>query len=594
MVLRNLWHYSRCFSSITSHIVLSDSVRTALKNNKGVVALESTFRTARSLEDGIRSEGAVPATIALLDGKICIGLSENQLKRVAGASDALKVSRRDIAYALVKKAVGGTTVAATMYLANLAGIQVFATGGIGGVHRGVNQSMYRFYRGKVHLKFSKHYKLLSFSYLAFDISADLLELSRTPVIVVCAGVKSILDIDKTIEYLETHSVNCIVYGTSNVFPGFFTRKTTSKGQYSTENIEDVIDIMNTSKELGLMAGTVLACPIPEEYKADGLLIENAIQKALKDADEKKIRSQEITPFLLKRVNELTEGASMKTNITLLNNNARIAARLAKKMMSMKRSKPRPVEATQVSKTDIDNIKPKIVVVGATILDFEAITQQDIKDDGGSYVGAVRQRCGGVGRNHADGLARLGCDSILLSSIGSDDYGRYFLNRCSHIDTSRMISVAEMSTAVYMSVNVRGNIRYGISSIGEIVNKITPELITQNEDVISSSNFIVLDGNIPKETLQKAIDISRFYGSQVKYLYTYFTVWYEPTDIQKVRKMFDCDRVDVIQAVSPNANEFREMTRRSGVELHDVWYPNDVTDPDYLTTSNEGQQALTKA
>ncbi|VDL87630.1 unnamed protein product [Nippostrongylus brasiliensis] len=249
------------------------------------------FSTAKLLEDAVRSEGSEPATIALLDGNIHVGLSNENLTRVAETMDSVKVSRRDIAYALNKGLVGGTTVAATMFLAHMAGIRVFATGGIGGVHRGAEET--------------------------FDISADLIELMQTPVTVVCAGVKSILDIPKTLQFLETHSVNCIVYGEKNAFPGFFTKETTEKGQFSTTDLHDVVQHMEMSRKLGLKAGTILACPIPDKLTGDGKRIEEAIVTALKEAKEKNITSQSVTPFLLSRLNQLTSGESLRISEILL-------------------------------------------------------------------------------------------------------------------------------------------------------------------------------------------------------------------------------------------------------------------------------------
>ncbi|VDK40615.1 unnamed protein product [Cylicostephanus goldi] len=303
----------RRLHSLPRNFIISPNVKAALAAKKGVVALESTvithglpypqnLETAKSLEEVVRSGGCEPATIALLDGNVHVGLTNAELSRVADSMESIKVSRRDIPFALNKGVVGGTTVAATMYLAHMAGIEVFATGGVGGVHRGAEQT--------------------------FDISADLIELSKTPVTVVCAGVKSILDIPKTIEFLETHSVNCIVYGPRNVFPGFFTQETTRKGQFNTMDLEEVAQIIETSKAFGLSAGTLLACPIPSEFQANGNVIEEAVQKALKEASEKGIQSKDVTPFILAYVNQLTSGASMKTNIALLKNNAKIAAQLA--------------------------------------------------------------------------------------------------------------------------------------------------------------------------------------------------------------------------------------------------------------------------
>nr|CDJ95063.1 unnamed protein product [Haemonchus contortus] len=378
----------RRLQTLPSPIVVSSAVRSALASKKGVVALESTvithglpypnnLETAKLLEDVVRSEGCEPATIALLDGKVHVGLSREHLERIAESREAVKVSRRDIPHALNKGVIGGTTVAATMYLAHMVGIRVFATGGIGGVHRGVDQTL--------------------------DISADLIELMRTPVTVVCAGVKSILDIPKTVEFLETHSVNCIVFGKRNVFPGFFTQETEAKGQFCTEDLADVVRTMEISDTLGLEAGTVLACPIPDALQGDGKTIENAVQTALEEARCKNITSKDVTPFLLSRVNQLTAGESMRINIGLLENNARIGGRLARLLAESK--SPRLSKARASTEQDSATKKrPKIVVIGATIVDIEAISNEDVKIDGGSYLGELRRRCGGVGRNHADALA----------------------------------------------------------------------------------------------------------------------------------------------------------------------------------------------
>ncbi|EGT30642.1 hypothetical protein CAEBREN_09257 [Caenorhabditis brenneri] len=323
-------------------MIISSQVKEALANGEGVVALESTvithglpyphnLSTARSLEQKVRSSGSHPATIALFDGKIHVGLDDEKLEILASSKNAVKVSTRDIAKTLIKKEVGGTTVASTMKIAHAAGISVFATGGIGGVHRGADQT--------------------------FDISADLQELSKTPVCVVCSGVKSILDIPKTVEYLETHSVNCVVYGQENVFPSFFTRKSNSRAQFNTERLEDIVQLMKTSKSLGLPYGTILACPIPEKYAADGDVIQRAINQAVQEAIEQNIASQNVTPFILARVNELTEGASMATNIALLENNASIAGRLAAKMNDR-----RPITVSQTYSSSSTPKKPRVVSV----------------------------------------------------------------------------------------------------------------------------------------------------------------------------------------------------------------------------------------
>uniref|UniRef100_A0A914UM51 Pseudouridine-5'-phosphate glycosidase n=1 Tax=Plectus sambesii TaxID=2011161 RepID=A0A914UM51_9BILA len=279
----------------TNSFVVAEEVREAVKSGSAVVALESTvithglpypenIRAAQSLEQVVRQEGAVPATIALLNGRVHVGLSNTELEQIAAAKDAVKVSRRDLPIALAKGRLGGTTVAATMFLAHRAGISTFATGGIGGVHRGAEQT--------------------------FDISADLIELGRTPVTVVCAGVKSILDVRKTLEYLETQSVPVVVFGDSNIFPGFFSATSDCKAPFSTSSIDDLVDICEHSASLGLSAAPLIACPIPQQHAAAGMEIEEAIQKALREANAAGIRSQDVTPYLLRRVNELTQGKSL--------------------------------------------------------------------------------------------------------------------------------------------------------------------------------------------------------------------------------------------------------------------------------------------
>ncbi|KAK6030027.1 kinase, PfkB family [Ostertagia ostertagi] len=488
----------RRLHGLPPQVVVSAAVRSALASRKGVVALESTvithglpyphnLETAKLLEDTVRSEGSEPATIALLDGRIHIGLSNEQLARIAESQEAVKVSRRDIAHALNKGVIGGTTVAATMYLAHMAGIRVFATGGIGGVHRGVDQTM--------------------------DISADLIELMRTPVTVVCAGVKSILDIPKTVEFLETHSVNCIVFGKRNVFPGFFTQETQARGQYCTEDLNE-----RCRKICDLEAGTILACPIPDELQGDGKIIENAVQVALDEAKSKNIVSKDVTPFLLARVNQLTGGESMRINIGLLQNNARIGGRLARLLSDS--GLPRTSVVKKPTQQDSTTKKrPKIVVVGATIVDVEAISNENVKDDGGSYPGEFKQRCGG--------------------------------------DSSNVEVIKDLPTAKYMSVNVGGEVRFGISAIGDIVKEISPEVISSHEGLLSSADFILFDGNIPTQTIERVVELSTFYNRKA---------WFEPTDIAKLCKIFEFDGIERIQVISPNANEFRQMVRRSGLEI----------------------------
>jgi pseudouridine-5'-phosphate glycosidase len=296
----------------TNNIDISTEVQQALKTRLPVVALESTIishgmpypqnlETAHAVENIICEEGAVPATIAIMNGRIKIGLSQQELEEFAKHPTQLKVSRRDLPLVLSQKQIGGTTVAATMICAKLAGISVFVTGGIGGVHRENEKTM--------------------------DISADLMELAQTNVAVVCAGIKSILDIPRTLEYLETQGVPVIGYKTDE-FPAFYTPASGSMVQSRLDTPEEIARCMKIKWGLGLDGGIVIGNPVQQEDAMDEVVIQQAISAALTDAAEKKIEGKDVTPFLLERINQLTEGQSLKSNIALVCNNARLGAKIA--------------------------------------------------------------------------------------------------------------------------------------------------------------------------------------------------------------------------------------------------------------------------
>ncbi|VAW14272.1 Indigoidine synthase A-like protein, uncharacterized enzyme involved in pigment biosynthesis [hydrothermal vent metagenome] len=298
--------------SIADYLEVSERVRTALAENRAVVALESTIithgmpypqnlETALLVEKEVRNQGAEPATIAIMDKKLVVGLEGDQLDRLAAQRDkAAKASRRDVAAVLVTGQMAGTTVATTMQIAHAANIDIFATGGIGGVHRGANDS--------------------------FDISADLKELSQTPVAVVCAGAKSILDIGKTLEVLETNGVPVIGYGTDQ-FPAFFARSSGFGVDHRFDEVADIAKVFKLQKSLA-MGGILVANPIPEDAALDGEIIEERIAQAIKDAMAQGIVRKALTPYLLQRIFELTDGKSLEANIALIKNNARLAAKIA--------------------------------------------------------------------------------------------------------------------------------------------------------------------------------------------------------------------------------------------------------------------------
>lgn len=296
-----------------SLVQLSPEVEAALKEGRPIVALESTIishgmpypqnvETALECERICRENGAVPATCAIIGGKLCAGLTPDQIDYLG--KEGLKVtkaSRRDIPMLVAKKMDGATTVAATMIVAAAAGISVFATGGIGGVHRGAETTM--------------------------DISADLEELARTPVCVVCAGAKSILDLALTMEYLETKGVTVIGYGTDEL-PAFFTRKSGHKLPWRADKPQEIADAIKAQKALGYNGGTLVANPIPEEYSMDADFIQNAIDNAVVEAESLGIKGKETTPFLLAKIKEITAGSSLEANIALVFNNVKVAAQIA--------------------------------------------------------------------------------------------------------------------------------------------------------------------------------------------------------------------------------------------------------------------------
>ena len=298
---------------MNKYLDVSPEVAEALAAGKPVVALESTIishgmpyprnvETALLVEQTIRENGAVPATIAIIGGRLKAGLSKDEIEYLGKAGTKVaKASRRDIAALVARKADGATTVTTTMIIAHMAGISVFATGGIGGVHRGAEVTM--------------------------DISADLEELGNTPVMVVCAGAKSILDLGLTLEYLETKGVPVIGYGTDEL-PAFYTRHSGFGVDYRADSPEELAAMFKAQRGLGLKGGMLVTNPIPEEYSMDKAVIDAAIDQAIKEASEKGIKGKETTPFLLAKVVELTGGDSLDSNIALVLNNARLAAKTA--------------------------------------------------------------------------------------------------------------------------------------------------------------------------------------------------------------------------------------------------------------------------
>src|SRR5210317_1460933 len=299
--------------SLNSNLEVAPDVADALESDRPVVALESTIishgmpyprnvETALAVENAVREADAVPATIAILNGRLKVGLDADDIRHLGKkGSDVIKCSRRDLPFVVARKHDGATTVAATMIIAAMAGIHVFATGGIGGVHRGVEETL--------------------------DVSADLQELARTNVAVVCAGIKSVLDIGRTLQYLETHGVPVVGYQTDTL-PAFYARESDFGVDYRADTAADVADALRSKWNMGLDGGMVVAVPIPYEHALDREEIDAVIDEAIKEMQQRDIKGKDTTPFLLARIAERTGGRSLDANIQLVINNARVAAAIA--------------------------------------------------------------------------------------------------------------------------------------------------------------------------------------------------------------------------------------------------------------------------
>ena len=297
---------------LSDYLDIHPDVENAIKNSEPVVALESTIishgmpypknvETALMVEETVRSNNAVPATIAIINGKLKVGLTNDEIEYLATNEEVKKVSRRDLPITVAQKLSGSTTVASTMIIASLAKIAIFATGGIGGVHRGAENTM--------------------------DISADLEELANTNVCVVCAGAKAILDLGLTLEYLETKGVPVIGYKTSEL-PAFYSSESGFDVDYKIDSAQEIAEILKTKWDLSLDGGVLVTNPIPVAFELETGVMNDAINQAIIEADNNKISGKKITPYLLSKVNEITQGKSLEANIKLIQNNADLAAKIA--------------------------------------------------------------------------------------------------------------------------------------------------------------------------------------------------------------------------------------------------------------------------
>ncbi|XP_051916675.1 uncharacterized protein zgc:136858 isoform X3 [Hippocampus zosterae] len=529
MIRRGLWTFPN-----DSPFQVHPSVSQALAENRPVVALESTIithgmpyprnlSTAREVEAIVRAQDATPATVGVIEGKVRVGLSVEELDFLARYDGS------------VKGLSGGTTVSATMIAAQRTGIPVFVTGGIGGVHRDGENSL--------------------------DISADLTELGRTPIAVVSAGVKSILDIGRTLEFLETQGVCVATYGTSRDFPAFFSPISGFTSPYQVCDPDNAAQLIESTLSLGVRSGVLIAVPIPQEHAAAGQQIERAIQTALAETSSQGIAGRDVTPYILQRVNELTQGESLLANIALIHNNAKVGSQIACALS--KRMKKR--KSSSASHHRAKQSQSSIVVIGGINVDFIAKGKTKTLQFGQTNPGSVGQSYGGVGRNIADCLSRLGHQPMFISATGADSHSDAVFNYCKHMDTSNVMRLEGQSTATYCAViTENGELSLGLGDM-DIHQQITERCVSRFEKQLLSSSLVCLDGNIPESTIRYVCSVAKHHN---------INVWYEPTDSEKACKPFLSDAWKSLSYASPNLAELCTMNKTLGLQTPEV-LPNSL-------------------
>ncbi|XP_077516863.1 uncharacterized protein LOC144127807 [Amblyomma americanum] len=524
---------SRSYSS-GGPFVVSEEVSAALHNGQPIVALETSIlthgmpypeniSTQSELEAIVRSKGAVPATIGVHAGTLHVGIAEDRLESMAKmGTKTAKISRRDLPAALCKGLSGGTTVSATMVACNRAGIQVFATGGIGGVHRGGESSL--------------------------DISPDVKELGRTPVTVVSSGIKSILDITRTLEVLETEGVCVAAFGESHEFPAFFAARSGHQAPWRVADASEAASLISSRNALHLDSGILIAVPIPKEYEADGQAMEDAVQQALRESEAADLTGNTVTPFILHKLTECTAGASLRANIALIKNNAAVAADIAGALAKIegdqkRRSLFRPAIPRQPA--------PPVVVGGSVVDTVVSCTEDRVQLNGSTHAGHICTTWGGVGRNVADCLARLLADRVrFVSAVGADDrHAEALLQHNPLLDTGGVVRVEGARTASYCTLlDRRGDCLFGVGDM-QVHRHISPQLVRENEEHIARAPVVIFDGNLPEETIACLL---RICGQRR------VPTFFEPTDVRKAVKPFVTDAWHHLSAVSPNLAELRAM------------------------------------
>ncbi|XP_012547812.1 uncharacterized protein LOC101743270 isoform X2 [Bombyx mori] len=565
LVQRNLG-FLRNYSESRHPFVYSKEVSRAKSENMPIVALESTIithgmpypqnlETALEVENIIRQRGAVPATVAILKGQLTVGLTEDQLRYLAQAKGVIKASRRDLAYIAAAKLDGATTVAGTIIASELADIPVFVTGGIGGVHREGESTL--------------------------DISADLNELGRSKTLVVCSGIKSILDIGRTLEYLETQGVCVCSFGESNEFPAFYTVRSGHRAPYSVADAKHAARILHESHRFHLNSGVVIAVPVPRRDAMDEKVIEEAINSALTDAKRKGIRGKEVTPYILSNVSEATSGTSLETNIALIKNNARVGADIAVEFKKLKNADnvndsnigfrkgaenisnfTRTFHTSSNTRSGAENCGDDtpmlaldmkadgdvLVIGGANVDRTYRVSEDTIQLDGSTHACVMDQCGGGVGRNMAEALWRLrGGRTKLLTAIGDDADGKYLEEIAPGLILNGCV-VKNGRTPTYAAVmDSRGECLLGLGDMA-LHNDITVDRVNNNMTLLERAPLVVLDGNVPQITMDHVLEQCQRLRKPV---------FFEPTDRRKATKILQ-NNENTVAFSSPNVAELRAM------------------------------------
>jgi pseudouridylate synthase / pseudouridine kinase len=536
---------SSLHSSSNPLFCYTPEVDEALSQGHPVVALESTivahgmpypqnYQVACDVNEILRSQGVTPATIALRNNRVHIGLSDEHLHELALAgSQAKKVSTREVSLFLGKHTIystshpswGATTVASTMILANQAGISTFVTGGIGGVHRGGHISM--------------------------DISADLMELSRTPVVVVCAGIKSLLDIPRTLEVLESLAVPAVTWGEEPEFPAFFSPRSGVPSPWCVRSPNEVAECYMTARSLGVDHGMLVGVPNRDPA---GQMVEDAIQQALELAAKQGITGQAVTPFLLRTIAKETQGESLRSNISLVKNNAKVGAEIAIAIAEKKSSTMIFTNADVPHLEDSDDnplLTSNILVLGGAVRDIIAKSEKSSRLlTGTSNPGTCHEADGGVGRNVAEVLCRLGCKPLIYSAIGDDDRGRAMMKRLADLgghDHSHV--VPSVGTATYLALlDGTGDLHTAVADMQVFSHITVPNRIT-----LKRTPFVLLDANPPVNILEETAQIVSEHGGKV---------CFEPTSIPKARLVAENAKLmSCISYAFPNLGELMGMADR---------------------------------